>query len=575
MNHLSRLAGAAWWAAPAAAGTALRLYNLPAQVLGGDELHGVRVALESTLGQALTTFHVTDNCRPLTAIYRFLLDRGVGLTETIVRLPALFCGLLALLVIPWLVERRCGRPAGSVMAWLVALSPLLVFYSRIARPYAPVVLFSFGAAMAFESWWRTRRPGLAVAYCLLAGLSAYFHPLSMPLVLAPLVFGLGSLALERGQPAAARPGWGALAAVAAGAGLALAAVFLPGWSSLQGLMANKRQPLEMDPRTIAGVFELQGGSAHPLAAVLFWAAAGGGLVCLLRSDRRLGIYTAALVACQVGGLLVLSPEMMIHPLVFDRYLMPVQPWVLVWVAVGLGALWQPWRSASSGKARWRPLAGRAAAIAGLAAWALTGPLADPALARSSFTGHNDFIGFFCPRAHLPLAQVPVFYRTVLAREHEHDAPVLEYPWFPWWAYTQAFYVYQDVHRQDVLVASVRPIARQRQLDFRNMPPEASPEGFLASRARYLAVHLDLVAEQARITPHCWSALAGAPGEPGDVIPLVRRALQGGGRRMAGALAALWGPPDYEEPGLLVWDLERIRRGAGPKPGKAGETSPPS
>src|SRR5262249_61071749 len=129
-----------------------------------------------------------------------------------------------------------------------------------------------------------------------------------------------------------------------------------------------------------------------------WAAALYGVVALLRrggEERRLAIYTATLAAAQVLGLLVLSPEMLGHPLSFDRYLLPVLPWLLLWVAAGLAAPW--WR----GQRGLGELGQSAAAFVLVGALFLSGPLADPDFLGSSFTGHNDFVGFFCPRASLP------------------------------------------------------------------------------------------------------------------------------------------------------------------------------
>jgi hypothetical protein len=93
-----------------------------------------------------------------------LFVAGVPLDGVALRLPIVVCGLLALAAIPLVTARRVGRPAAYVLAWLVALSPLLVLYGRLVRSYLPMVLLSFCAAAAFEAWWRTGRRRLAAAY---------------------------------------------------------------------------------------------------------------------------------------------------------------------------------------------------------------------------------------------------------------------------------------------------------------------------------------------------------------------------------------------------------------------------
>jgi hypothetical protein len=544
---------------PLAVGTVLRLWNVRAQVLAGDEMHAVRVALVEPLSHILTTYELRDNCIPLTALYRVLRESGVPLSELVVRLPMLLAGLLALLVLPGVVARRLGPRVGLLFAWLVALSPLLVLYSRIARPYAPIVLFGFAATAAFEAWWRTGRRGLAALYVLAAALAVWFHLGTAPFVLAPFLFALGTLAVDRRwRGEAGRPGLAALVATGAATAAAILGFVVPARESLLALVSAKHEPLALSWGTLTGVLRLQSGAVYLAAVVLFWAAALYGLFTLARREPRLAAYTATLAACQVAGLVVLSPEMLGHPLVFDRYLLPVLPWLLLWVAVGLAAPW--WR----GQRQLGELGQSAAAFVLVGALFLAGPLVEPGFLSSSFSGHNDFVGFFCPRASLPSGpggQIPGFYNQVVRKDR--GAPVLEYPWIPLWSYNRVFYLYQEVHHRDVLVAMVEPLRGAQGLAFRNMP-FTSPEGFLASRARYLIVHTDVLAEEEKVRGHCWPIVA-------EIKPRHRRELERAGERMATALTAIWGQPDYREDGLVVWDLARLRRAGA----QAGRPIPPA
>jgi hypothetical protein len=528
-----------FWLPPVLTGIVLRLWNLGAQIVGGDELNGVEDALRRPLGKVLTTYLPADPCLPMAGFYRFLLDRGISLTETWVHVPALAFGLAALIAIPWMAARRLGRPAALVLAWLVALAPLLVFYSRIARPYMPIALLGFAATAAFEAWWRTRRPAAAAAYVGLGGLCVYFHLGSAPLIVAPFLFALGGLILERREE---RPGLWAVIAVGCAEVAAFLAFMIPAWTSLHALIGDKHNPLEIRWGTVTGVLKLQAGTGSWPLVIAFWAAALFGLACLLRRDRKLGVYSLVLVLAQTAGLIVLSPEMLVHPLVFNRYLIPVFPWILLWVAVGLTTSWRV-----VGRRMQTVLV--AAGIAGLF---LAGPLLRWDVRSGSFAVHNDFVAYFCPPARIAAADVPRFYREVAIRPD--SGPVLEFPWFTWWAYTRTFYLYQEVHRQDVILGLSRPFAGARSLRFRNMAfPD--PEDFLASRARWAVVHTDLPAEEDRVTPHGWQMV-------GALKPQHRRELLRSGRGMAAWLTASWGRPDVREGGLLAWDLARVR-GASP------------
>jgi hypothetical protein len=547
-----RAADLGWLLPPFAIGAILRLWNVRAQILAGDELHAVRVALVEPLAHILTTYELRDNCIPLTALDRLLVEQGIPLSELLVRLPMLLAGLLALLVLPAVAALLLGRKAAHLFAWLVALSPLLVLYSRIARPYLPIVLLGFVATAAFEAWWRTGRRGLSALYVLGAALAVWFHLGTAPFVLSPFLFALGTLIGERRWRAAGgRPGLLALVAVGAATVAAILSFLLPARASLLALVAGKEESLDLAWGTLTGILRLQSGAVHLPAVILFWLAALGGLCQLFRVDRRLAAYTLTLVASQVAGLLILSPEMLDHPLVFDRYLLPVLPWVLLWVAAGLAAPWWP------GQRPVGALGQGAAAFVLVGALFLAGPLADRDFLASSFTCHNDFVGFFCPRASLSGGQVPGFYRQVVKKER--GAPVLEYPWVPLWSENRVYYLYQEVHHRDVLVAMVEPLRRAAWgLDFRNMP-FTSPEEFLGSRARYLIVHTDVLAEEAKVRGHCRPIIT-------VMQPVHRRELERAGVRMARSLTAIWGEPDYKEEGLAVWNLERLRR-AGAQAGR--------
>jgi hypothetical protein len=117
-------------------GALLRLWNLGPQVMSDDELHAVRTALGNPVSRILVTYQRVDNTIPLTAFYRLLLDGGMKLNETVVRLPAVISGLLLLALAPLWVARRLGWGTALVFAGLLAISPGLVFYSRIARSYS-------------------------------------------------------------------------------------------------------------------------------------------------------------------------------------------------------------------------------------------------------------------------------------------------------------------------------------------------------------------------------------------------------------------------------------------------------
>jgi len=96
-------------------------------------------------------------------------------------------------------------------------------------------------------------------------------------------------------------------------------------------------PLE----TLGDVLRLQAGTRSWPLAILFWVLALAGLVLLLRKNLRLGLYTLAAVAGYVAAVLLLSPAGLDDPIVLNRWLLPVLPFVFLWVAMAIGRPWIP------------------------------------------------------------------------------------------------------------------------------------------------------------------------------------------------------------------------------------------
>lgn len=509
------------------AGVALRLWNLPDQILGGDEIHALRAAVNLPLREILTSYQQTDNCIPLTALYKVLMGWGVPLSEMAVRLPVLLCGVAALLALPLAFAGRVERRVTVLYAWLLAVSPSLVLYSRIARSYLPIVLFGFGAVAAFEAWWRTRSRRAGVAYVVFAALAVWFHLGAGPFVASPFLFAAGDIALHREER------WRKLRDLALlGLGLcaALALFLVPSWGSLARLIQGKRQEQSIAwGELLPDLLRLQAGTARPWLAGLFWVAAIAGLVLLIRRSPRLGFYTATVAAGHVAGLLVLSPMGLANPVILGRYVLVALPLVLFWAAT----------------------LGQARVLGGLfvAALALGGPFVEPVYRSSSFAHHNDFVAFLGERASAP--SVPAFYAGL---KDGKDGEVVEFPWHTIWQYNRAFYAYQRVHGRRVIVSTSQRVFFRPGLGMKNVVAP-NPEALCASGARYLVIHLRIGREEDRLLP------AEGAVHTEDAYRL-RRSLRRDAEVLVGKVRPLWGRPVYSDGSIRVWDLEAVCRPGG-------------
>lgn len=510
-------------AVPFLVGAALRFWNLPAQILGGDEVHALRAAVNFPLSRILVTYQQTDNCIPLTAVYKLFMLGGLPMTELMFRLPVLLCGLAALLALPAAFADRLDRRTVLVYRWLVALSPALVLYSRIARSYMPMVLLAFGAVMAFEAWWRTRSWRAGAAYVVLGALAVWFHLGAGPIVAAPFVFAAGELLARRVDFV---QGLRDLVFL----GLSLAAAFVlflvPARHSLLALIASKRKEQSIPwSDVVPDLLRLQAGTSWIWLAALFWLAALAGLATLLRRDRRLALFTVTVAAGHLCGILILSPLGLASPMILGRYLLPILPFTLLWVALAFGA---------PGTLR------RLGAGLLVLMLAMGGPFTSSLAWRTSFLHHNDFVGFHEPVRALPAEAVPGFYRGLKGET------VIEHPWAYGWDTNRAFHLYQAVHGGRVKVSSPQGILFRLPLALRNVV-EPEPENLCRSGARYVIVHVNIAREEDRIP--------GGRLADFQAFQELRRMLRQSSTVLASRLRRQWGEPVYADRWVRVWDLQ--------------------
>ena len=174
-------------------GTGLRVWQLDIQILIDDEWHAVHKLLRASPVDILTHLGYADYSIPLTLYYQ-QLQRTIGLSEWGMHAPSLVAGVGLLLVGPRLLARSFALPVRAMWTMLVAISPLLVYHSKIARPYALTSLLTFVAILAFRAWWlggRRRDAGLYVAATFLAG---WLHAITLPFTLLPFAYyGLRAL----------------------------------------------------------------------------------------------------------------------------------------------------------------------------------------------------------------------------------------------------------------------------------------------------------------------------------------------------------------------------------------------
>ncbi len=130
-------------------GALLRLDQVLAQVLLDDEWHLVHQITYYPPTHMVTTFGGADYSIPL-ALLDWVAMQQFALSEFTLRLPMIVAGLLTVIVLPMGLRGRLEGRVIALFALLLALSPFLISYSRIARPYALTLLAVYLAYGLFE-----------------------------------------------------------------------------------------------------------------------------------------------------------------------------------------------------------------------------------------------------------------------------------------------------------------------------------------------------------------------------------------------------------------------------------------
>jgi hypothetical protein len=393
-------------------GAALRLDQIGAQVLIDDEWHAVHQVLQRTPREMLLDFGFADYSIPL-GIVAWFESRAFGLSELVMRAPMLVCGLVTLAALPLYVARRLPPTTVAVFAWLIAISPLLVVYSRMARPYAITLLLGWTAHAAFQRFWTSASINAGALYVASSALACWLHPVVAPFVVAPVVWA--TLESFRSPRQAMRARLVRLAGIALPAALAIAALIMPPLVAHPFSLTLKSGVDIPNLDTVVGATFAWLGTPHGAVVVLCLALAALGARDVARAlpEARTGALGIALTA---GAVVAMRPAWSSNAIAFARYLLPLVPLMLLAIAAGTTIIARRVGAATSVR---RALAA-ALAAAPCVALAAQSPMIDMLRRPNSHTLHLLYHFDFRParNAYLPyIAKIPLspFWATLRAR----------------------------------------------------------------------------------------------------------------------------------------------------------------
>ena len=419
----------------------LRLWQLPLQFIADDEWHALHKLARSNAWGIFTSFGHADHSIPIT-LYYYAVSLVTPLTETIMRTPMVIAGLLTPPIVTILWGRFLTRKEQYLLFVLLALSPMLIYYTRTARPYAISTLLSVAGVAIFYLW--SIRPSIkkASAYLFCCTFSAWLQPVTLTFLLTPfLFFGTKSLYIwiKESRPRLL----GSL--IYLGATQALFLALLLGPPIYYNLNDIKGKTGQDSPTvySLIDTFKLFTGSDYNLYGFAIVSLIFVGIFELWRRNRNLTCYLLLCTGLPFAVIASSGAAWIQHALVTARYGLPILFFLALFLSIGIQKV------ASYAPKSLFPLF--------LCITALTSFLMGP-LPRVYSSEINQFTSHMAYQAdynwneniyNIELDTRPTsdFYR-MLSQNPPQSINIVASPWFMEWHWNR-WYIDQNIHQQKV------------------------------------------------------------------------------------------------------------------------------
>jgi hypothetical protein len=190
-----------------AAGAVLRIVQIDQSVIA-DELWSNTEATRFDFGGMIDYVRGPQEATPPLFTILAWLSAHVSDSPAVLRIPAVAAGILTIPVVFAIGDRTIGRRAALIAAALVALSPILIWYSIELRAYAVAILLSSASTLALLIAIERARLAWWCAYAILVAAAAYTHYTVIYVLAAQLLWVLAF------RPQARKPALLATAAAA-------------------------------------------------------------------------------------------------------------------------------------------------------------------------------------------------------------------------------------------------------------------------------------------------------------------------------------------------------------------------
>jgi hypothetical protein len=166
-----------WWALPAILllAAAVRLPTLSLQSFWYDEAYTPVHVLHPSLAATLSSVGANENTPPLWYVLVWAISRALGTGVVALRVLSALAGV-ALVGVGWAIGEELGsRRTAAILAAILALNPLMVWYSQEARAYELYALLGALSLLCFLRAYRLPRAGSLALWSLSSVLALLTH----------------------------------------------------------------------------------------------------------------------------------------------------------------------------------------------------------------------------------------------------------------------------------------------------------------------------------------------------------------------------------------------------------------
>lgn len=329
-------------------GIYLRLDQFLVQILIDDEWHAVHKLIKSTPEKFIKTFGHADYSIPLTLLYWFEA-KYFGLSELLMRWPMMLFGLVTLILFPLFAKKKFNWSVTLIFAFFIATSPLLIHYSRIARPYAITLFLVYFSIVLFYKYYNCKDKTFffGFVYAIAASLALWLHLIIGFFLITPFVIEFIRIIINKSNNKFNR----FLKLLYLGLptlGLMLLLILPPLLNDMAALSSKAGSNLPT-LNTLTGFLYLCYGTSSTFLVMLFSVLT---LIALPHAINKSAIILNILVGfCMtVLAINMAQPAWVQNPITFTRYLLPIIPVLLFLTAIGFNVVFKAVKSRLQNKA---------------------------------------------------------------------------------------------------------------------------------------------------------------------------------------------------------------------------------